>query len=331
MADPGSTRHRRPPGPGGLVRAPGGRDPPGPAATTRRGSRPSGSTTRPGSNLFDEITRLPEYYPTEAERSILPGPRRRDRRADRRPRPWSSWARARRRRPACCSTPCSGPARSSAFVPFDVSEEVLRSAADAVAADGGPGGRARRGRRLPPAPATAVPTDGVAVLAFLGSTIGNLDPAQRRGFLAEVRAALDTDDWFLLGTDLVKDRARLVRRLRRRRGCHRRVQPQRAGRDEPGARRRLRPGGVHAPVALGPRGPPDRDAPGGDLGPDGPPGPAGRADGARCPQGEYLRTEISTKFTPEDVADELAAADLVVHRQWFDDDGDFLVTLARPA
>ena len=48
------------------------------------------------------------------------------------------------------------------------------------------------------------------LLAFLGSTIGNLDPGQRAGFLADVRGTLEQGDFFLLGTDLVKDPARLV-------------------------------------------------------------------------------------------------------------------------
>ena len=39
---------------------------------TRSGCRRSGSTTPAGSELFEEITRLPEYYPTRAEREILP-------------------------------------------------------------------------------------------------------------------------------------------------------------------------------------------------------------------------------------------------------------------
>ena len=45
---------------------------------------------------------------------------------------------------------------------------------------------------------------------FLGGTIGNLNPAQRRRFLFDLDASLDYDDWLLLGTDLVKDPARLV-------------------------------------------------------------------------------------------------------------------------
>ena len=46
--------------------------------------------------------------------------------------------------------------------------------------------------------------------------------------------------------------------------------------------------------------------------------------------GEQLRTEISTKFTPDQVVDELWEAGLVVDEQWLDPDGDFALTLAHP-
>ncbi len=59
-----------------------------------------------------------------------------------------------------------------------------------------------------------LPADGDApaprLVAFLGSTIGNLLPDQRASFLARVRAELKPGDFFLLGTDLVKDPATLV-------------------------------------------------------------------------------------------------------------------------
>src|SRR4029077_11884318 len=51
---------------------------------------------------------------------------------------------------------------------------------------------------------------GPRLVAFLGSTIGNLLPDQRAAFLARVRAGLRPGDFFLLGTDLVKDPAVLV-------------------------------------------------------------------------------------------------------------------------
>jgi L-histidine N-alpha-methyltransferase len=47
--------------------------------------------------------------------------------------------------------------------------------------------------------------------------------------------------------------------------------------------------------------------------------------------GEHVRTEISSKFTPDGVASELAAAGLEVTGTWTDSAGDYLLTLARPA
>ncbi len=55
-----------------------------------------------------------------------------------------------------------------------------------------------------------LPKSGRTAVVFLGSTIGNLDPAERAAFLAGVRAALDPGDVLLLGTDLVKPAEILV-------------------------------------------------------------------------------------------------------------------------
>ena len=94
------------------------------------------------------------------------------------------------------------------FVPFDVSEETLRHAAAEIMAAYEIPVHAIVGdfhRHL-----GTIPAAGRRLVAFLGSTIGNLDPAQRRRFLFDLDATLDYDDWLLLGTDLVKNRARLV-------------------------------------------------------------------------------------------------------------------------
>jgi L-histidine N-alpha-methyltransferase len=55
-----------------------------------------------------------------------------------------------------------------------------------------------------------IPPDEGRLVAFLGGTIGNLVPAERARFLAELRAVLAPGEWLLLGTDLVKDPATLV-------------------------------------------------------------------------------------------------------------------------
>lgn len=95
------------------------------------------------------------------------------------------------------------------YVPLDVSEETLRAAAADIAADHPDldvhaivGDFQRHLHALPAGPRRLV--------AFLGSTIGNLDPTERARFLTDLRRALDPGDHVLPGVDLVKDPARLL-------------------------------------------------------------------------------------------------------------------------
>ena len=96
-------------------------------------ARRSGSTTTRARELFDEITRLPEYYPTEAERAILREHADEivDRRATR--RPWSSSAAAPATRPALLLDAFADAGQLARFVPVDVSEGTLRDAAEQIA------------------------------------------------------------------------------------------------------------------------------------------------------------------------------------------------------
>ena len=83
-----------------------------------------------GSQLFEQITELPEYYPTRAEREILAEPLGRDRRRRRRARArWSSSARARPRRPATCSSAMRDAGCLDTYVPVDISEEITHETA----------------------------------------------------------------------------------------------------------------------------------------------------------------------------------------------------------
>ncbi|MFF3014481.1 L-histidine N(alpha)-methyltransferase [Streptomyces sp. NPDC057939] len=158
-----------------------------------------------GSELFEEITRLPEYYPTRAEREILLE----------RAQEIASASGARtlvelgsgsseKTRHLIEAMPAL-----ETYVPVDVSESALIGAADSLMAEH-PGLRVHalladftRPLRLPRA-------QGPRLVVFLGGTIGNLRPAERAGFLASVRAMLSPGDALLMGTDLVKDEATLV-------------------------------------------------------------------------------------------------------------------------
>ncbi|MET8472008.1 L-histidine N(alpha)-methyltransferase [Streptomyces sp. NPDC006422] len=158
-----------------------------------------------GSELFDEITRLPEYYPTRAEREILIA-RARDIAA-------ATGARTLVELGSGSSDKTRHLLEEltdlTTYVPVDVSESALRGAADALLAE------------HPALDIHAMVTDftsafelpetpGPRLVAFLGGTIGNLLPDERAAFLTAVRGLLEPGDFFLLGTDLVKDEATLV-------------------------------------------------------------------------------------------------------------------------
>jgi len=197
--------------------------PPGFLAESLRADARSGLTSDPkslppkwfydaqGSALFEKITELREYYPTRAEREILYATAAEI----------AGQTRARtlvelgsgssdKTRVLLDALRAAGTLRS--YVPVDVSEPALVAAGEALSAE------------YPGLDVRAVvsdfeehlgfPVDGDVpaprIVAFLGSTIGNLLPDQRAAFLTRVRAALRPGDSFLLGTDLVKDPATLV-------------------------------------------------------------------------------------------------------------------------
>ncbi len=162
-----------------------------------------------GSRLFEEITALPEYYPTRAERSIL---------AER-----SAEILAAAGDPAMLVELGSGSAAKTrhllramrdagcleTYAPVDISEEITHQTAESLVEEFP--GLAIRGlvcdfeqhlERVP---------NGVEgrLIAFLGGTIGNLYPRPRRDFLSRIAALLGPRDRLLLGADLVKDTARL--------------------------------------------------------------------------------------------------------------------------
>jgi L-histidine N-alpha-methyltransferase len=164
-----------------------------------------------GSALFEKITELPEYYPTRAEREILTGTAARI----------AGLTRARtlvelgsgssdKTRLLLDALRAAG--TLECYVPVDVSEAALVAAGDALTAEY-PGLEVRAvvsdftADLGLPAPGEA---PAPRLVAFLGSTIGNMVPDQRAAFLTRVRARLAEGDWFLLGTDLVKDPATLV-------------------------------------------------------------------------------------------------------------------------
>jgi L-histidine Nalpha-methyltransferase len=277
-----------------------------------------------GSDLFDQITRLPEYYPTRAEAEIL---RARSAEiaaatgADTLVELGSGTSEktrilldALRDRGSLCR-----------FVPFDVDSSMLSAAATAIQ------------REYPAIEIAAVcgdfeehlaeiPSGGRRLFVFLGSTIGNLTAGPRAEFLAALAAVLRLGDSLLLGTDLVKDAGRLVRAYDDAAGvtaqfnrnvlavinreldgdfdvdAYQHVARWNAGEErmemwlraqEP---QRVRIGALDLTVEFA--------------------------------AGEEMLTEVSCKFRVEGVAAELAQAGLRRTQWWTDDAGDFGLSLA---
>ncbi|MEU3046697.1 L-histidine N(alpha)-methyltransferase [Streptomyces sp. NPDC006984] len=159
-----------------------------------------------GSELFEEITRLPEYYPTRAEREIL-AERAGEIAAATGARTLVELGSGSSEKTRFLLDALSG---LRTYVPVDVSESALRGAAEGLLAER-PGldvhaliADFTREVELPGTP-------GPRLVAFLGGTIGNLLPAERAAFLGMVRGLMSPGDALLLGTDLVKDEEVLVR------------------------------------------------------------------------------------------------------------------------
>lgn len=277
-----------------------------------------------GSRLFDEITRLDEYYATEAERSIL-------------------------HREAAQLAELTGAdtlielgsgtsdktttllqafhatGQLRRFVPFDVSEQTLRKAAESLSVEY-PGLQVHGVVGDFTLHLQHLPDDGVPMVAFLGSTIGNLYVEERQAFFAVLADHLPAGGWFLLGVDLVKPVERLVAAYDDPTGVTAeftrnalRVVNRELDADfdvtsfdhvamwDPTHERmdlRLRASGDH-----------HVEIPGAGLAVD-------------LADGEEIRIEISTKFRIPSITAEIEDAGFVTRQVWTDDAGDVAVVLA---
>jgi len=161
-----------------------------------------------GSQLFEEITELPEYYPTRCEREIF--------------KSRSAGICEAANNPAALIELGSGSARKTrvlldamleaccleTYCPVDISEEITRETAERIAEeyDGVDVHGLVCDFELD---LERIPVAGPRVIALLGGTIGNFEPQQRAGFLRRISNLLGPEDRFLLGTDLVKDQCTL--------------------------------------------------------------------------------------------------------------------------
>ena len=161
-----------------------------------------------GSQLFDRITELPEYYQTRAEAEILRGAAAEIATVVEAENLVELGA------GTCTKTrilldAMRAQGSLSTFTPFDVSEEVLRQCSTGLL-DEYPGMSVYAMVGDFAEHLGYIPRLGRRLVAFLGSTIGNFDAEERRRFLADVRGLLAPGDAFLCGLDLVKDPATLV-------------------------------------------------------------------------------------------------------------------------
>lgn len=279
-----------------------------------------------GGRLFDEITRLPEYYLGRAERAVLAAHAAEIAllaSCDTLVELGSGTSDKTRLLLDAMST--TGPLEH--FVPLDVDAETLLAASERIA---------REYPRTAVRPVVAdfmdlaaLPRPGKSrLIAFLGSTIGNLTPPVRSRFLFDLEANLDHLDRVLIGFDLVKDEKRLV-----------------AAYDDPsGITARFNKNVLYVL---------NREL-GGSFDSHGFAHVAVWDPQARWiemrlrslrrqrvtiralnleiefAEGEEMTTEISAKFTEEQVHEELWAAGIVVDKAWSDEGADFLVALGHP-
>jgi L-histidine N-alpha-methyltransferase len=157
-----------------------------------------------GSRLFEQITELPEYYLTRAERALLD-------RHSRRVAQMTQFEElvelgsgsAKKTRLLIEAAIEQGSLRR--YVPLEVSQETVEDSARRLA------------RLYPGLEVYAVvgdfeqhldqlPAGRRRLFAFLGSTLGNFPEEQAIAFLARLRRLMTDGDWLLLGTDLVKDK-----------------------------------------------------------------------------------------------------------------------------
>ncbi|MEB3064457.1 L-histidine N(alpha)-methyltransferase [[Mycobacterium] zoologicum] len=277
-----------------------------------------------GSELFDQITRLPEYYPTRTEADILrahSGEVASLSGADTLVELGSGTSA--KTRMLLNALRDAGTLRR--FIPFDVDAGVLETAGAAISRDY-PGVQVQAVCGDFEHHLAEIPSGGRRLFVFLGSTIGNLTAAPRAAFLAALAAVMRDGDHLLLGTDLVKDAGRLVRAYDDAAGVTAAfnrnvlavVNRELDADFDPDAFThvaRWNAGEQRMEMWLRARG--DQHVVIGELGMT--------VDFA---DGEKMLTEVSCKFRAEQVVEELAAAGLHRRRWWTDQAGDFGVSLA---
>ncbi|MGP4103706.1 L-histidine N(alpha)-methyltransferase [Nonomuraea sp. KM90] len=278
-----------------------------------------------GSELFSRITRLPEYYPTRRELAILRA-RAKDVAAVAGADTLVELGSGTSEKTVLLLDALSAAGTLRGYTPVDVDAVTLEAAARRLA--GRYPGLAVVGvcadfeRHL-----ALLPRTGRRMVAFLGGTIGNLEPVARAAFLNDLRATLRPGDTFLLGADLVKDTGRLVAAYddaagvtaEFNRNVLRVINRELDADFDPEAFAHV---AVYDPeqdwIEMRLRATRAMRVRVGGLGLE-----------VEFAAGEEMRTEISAKFRPEGLREELEAAGFHVRRRYTDPAGDFTLILAE--
>ena len=277
-----------------------------------------------GSEIFEQITRLPDYYPTEAERTLLIA-HASDIASATEATTIVELGSGTSDKTRTLLDAFAAADQLARFVPFDVSSTTLRAAAvsltdryQGLAVDAVVGDFTRHLRHIP--------TDGRRLLVFLGGTIGNFYPDERRRFLDDVAGTLSSGEGLLLGVDLHKDVDRIVAAYHDVTGVSEAfnknvllVINRELGADFDTDAFTYIPfwNPTHSRVEMRLQATSPQSIRIGDLDLD-----------VELAAGEEIRVEISSKFQPEDLAAEVAEAGFDVDQFW-SGVGDFGLLLAR--
>ena len=280
-----------------------------------------------GSELFDKITQLNEYYPTEAEREILNIQAAKIAEISEADHLIELGSGSSDKTRSILDAFASSNQLDS-FTAFDVSEEILLSSAKQIK------------QRYPDVNVRAivgdfdhhldaVPQTGKRLFIFLGGTIGNFEPEARQRFLSSLTSQLKTGDSLLLGTDLVKEIPRLELAYNDPDGVTAAFNKNILSvlNKNLGANFDIEKFDHVARF--------DADREWIDI------GLRSRSDQeiyierlnlmVNFLENEIMRTEISAKFRPEGIEQELTAAGLTIQNFWTDSANDFAVTLSTLA
>jgi L-histidine N-alpha-methyltransferase len=281
-----------------------------------------------GSELFEQITELPEYYPSQVEQDILDAAGARIVELVQ-PAEIVELGPGSARKTTALLDPMLELGLGCRYIPVDVSETAVQDCAarlvtmyESLTVHGVVGDFERHLSRVPR-------PEGRRLVAFLGGTIGNLDHPRRTALLRGLRAQLGPDDRLLIGTDLVKDRERLEAAYNDSAGVTaefnrnmlRVINDNLQGDLDPEMFDHVAFYNEHARrIEMWLRAREDMSARIAALGMD-----------VNFEAGEEMRTEISCKFTRDSLTREYSAAGLELIAWYTDGDGLFALSLTGPA